>query len=70
MSGPAEPGPEPGEVRTAGLRAVLASTEAALGPEAPSSARLDMYRDFLRLEEKRLEEERAKASRPFRYMSF
>lgn len=57
MSGPAEPGPEPGEVRTAGLRAVLASTEAALGPEAPSSARLDMYRDFLRLEEKRLEEQ-------------
>jgi len=54
--GPAEPGPEPGEVRTAGLRAVLARSESGLGTDAPPSARLDMYREFLRLEESRLEE--------------
>lgn len=57
MSGPAQPGPEAGEVRTSGLRAVLAQSEAALGPEATSAARLDMYREFLRMEEKRLEEQ-------------
>jgi len=36
---------------------VLERAEEALGPAAPASARLDMYREFLRLEENRLEEQ-------------
>ena len=55
--GPSEPGPLPGQVRAAGLRAVLERAEAALGTEASGGARLDMYREFLRMEEKRLEEQ-------------
>jgi len=56
-SGPAGPGPETGAVRAAGLRAVLTRAETALGADAPAAARLDAYREFLRLEENRLEEQ-------------
>ena len=63
MSGPAQPGLEGGQVRSAGLRAVLERAETALGPATPASARLDMYREFLRMEEKRLEEH-ARAGTP------
>ena len=63
MSGPAQPGLEGGQVRAAGLRAVLERAEAALGAATPASARLDMYREFLRLEERRLEEQ-ARAGTP------
>ena len=55
--GPSVPGLLPGQVRTAGLRAVLERAEAMLGPTASPSARLDMYREFLRMEENRLEEQ-------------
>jgi len=56
-TGPGMPGPAAGTVRAAGLRAGLEQSEVALGPEVSASARLDMYREFLRLEEKRLEEQ-------------
>ena len=56
-TGPGGPVPADSPVRTTGLRAVLKQAEAALGPDSPASARLDMYREFLRLEERRLEEQ-------------
>ena len=56
-TGPGAPVPADSPVRATGLRAVLRQAEAALGPDSPASARLDMYREFLRLEERRLEEQ-------------
>ena len=55
-TGPGEPSVPAGQVRETGLRAVLEKAESALGAGAPAAARLDMYREFLRMEEKRLEE--------------
>jgi [protein-PII] uridylyltransferase len=55
--GSGEPSVPVGQVRVAGLRAGLEKAESSLGSEAPASARLDLYREFLRLEESRLEEQ-------------
>lgn len=56
-TGPGEPSVPAGQVRETGLRAVLEKAESALGAGAPAASRLDMYREFLRMEEKRLEEQ-------------
>jgi len=56
MNGPATPGAESDLEPSGGLRAVLARAEESLGGDAAPSARLDMYREFLRHEEQRLGE--------------
>ena len=56
-TGPSGPVSGDGSVRTDGLRAVLEKAEKTLGAGAAASARLDMYRDFLRLEEGSLKEQ-------------